>query len=327
MPAMGARTMKRRTIVAARWACCLAAVPTAAAGIGATDDWGREVTRDTPAASVVSLAPHLTELVYSAGAGERLVGVSAHCDYPARVASLPRVADYRSINYERLVMLAPELVLVWGAGLKHAALRRMDALGLNVWVSQPKSFDDVARNLEAIGRLTGRAAHAAREAERFRRRMNALRVTYGAGARRQKTLYIVWDAPLMAAGRDTWISAALESCGGVNVLADAGAGFAIVSRETALMTGAELVLHGIARDFGEDAVAALFAKRVETAYVHPDLVQRPSLRLADGVETICRLIAARRPRTSPRIPDYSGIANDSPVNHSTPAPRKPSTGW
>lgn len=327
---MGARAMKRRMIVAARrarclarclaccLACCLAALPAAVAGIGATDDWGREVTRAKPAASVVSLAPHLTELVYAAGAGGRLVGVSAHCDYPARVASLPRVADYRFIDYERLVMLAPELVLVWGAGLKHAALRRMNALGLNVWVSQPKSFDDVARNLEAIGRLTGRAAHAAREAERFRRRMDALRATYGAVARRQKILYLVWDAPLMAAGRDTWISAALEACGGVNVLADAG--FAIVNRETALVTGAELVLHGITRDFGEDAVAALFAKRVETAYVHPDLVQRPSLRLADGVETICRLIAARRPRTSSRVPDYSGVANDSPVNHSTPAP-------
>ena len=293
MPVMNARAMSFRTAAAA---CCLATASVLSAtpvAVSVTDDWGREVASDGAAASVVSLAPHLTELAFSAGAGKQLVGVSAHCDYPARAASLPRVADYRAINYERLVMLAPDLVLIWGAGLKHETLRRLEALDVDVWVSQPQSFGDVARNLEAIGELTGNAAHAAREAARFRRRIDALRAAHGAGVRRHKMLYLVWDSPLMAAGRNTWISTAMEACGGVNVLADAVANFAIVSRETALTTDAELVLHGLAEDFSEDAIGALFAKRVKTAYVNPDLVERPSLRLADGAETICRLINAR----------------------------------
>ena len=313
--------MKLEELVAA---CCLVAVSTALgapAHVGVTDDWGREIVRKEEATSVVSLAPHLTELVYSAGAGERLIGVSAHCDYPPQAATLARVADYRSIDYERLVALAPELVLVWGAGLKHAALRRLEALGMDVWVSQPKSFGDVARNLEAIGRLTGHAGHAAREAARFRRRMDALRTAYGTGVRRHKMLYLVWNAPLMAAGRNTWISSALETCGGVNVLANAATDFAIISRETALVTDAELVLHGIAEGFDDAAVEALFGKRIKTAYMNPDLLQRPSLRLAEGVANVCRLIGVRRAGAGgDAYPRYSGVANDSPVNHSTPGP-------
>ena len=94
----------------------------------------------------------------------------------------------------------------------------------------------------------------------------------------------------------------MEACGGVNVLADTAADFTIISRETALVTDAELVLHGIAEDFDDAAVEALFGKRIKTAYVNPDLIQRPSLRLAEGVANVCRLIGARRAGAAGRAP-------------------------
>ena len=82
-----------------------------------TDDLGNQLRLDQPASKIVSLAPHLTELVYAAGAGDQLVAVVSYSDYPAEALKLPIIGTYKKINYESLVALQPDLVLLWSSGL------------------------------------------------------------------------------------------------------------------------------------------------------------------------------------------------------------------
>src|SRR5262249_19208020 len=84
-----------------------------AAPISVTDDLGRKVQLNAPAKRIVTLAPFLTELTFSAGAGERLVGVSAYSDYPEAAKKLPQVATAISLSLEPLLALQPDLVLAW----------------------------------------------------------------------------------------------------------------------------------------------------------------------------------------------------------------------
>ncbi len=277
--------------------CAAAAGPARAADSTAAvnDDLQRAVSLDRPAARIVSLAPHLTELVHSAGAGGKLVGVSRHCDYPPSVAQLPKVSDHVTFNYELISKLEPDLVLVWKAGLKDAALRKLVSLYRNVYVSNPTGFTGIAENVAEIGALTGNATQAQRAAGAFLREINGLAARY---ARPQpvKTLYLLWHDPPMTIGGNHWISRTLGLCGGVNVFADAFTDVVRLNRESLQLTQADVVLHSL-KDYSDPNRSAVFGKALGPAasktpvfYVESDLIRRPSLRLAQSAMQLCRLI-------------------------------------
>ncbi len=277
---------------AALLAVCTA---TPAAGLDVSDDLQRTVSLDRPAARVVSLAPHLTELLHSAGAGDKLVGVSRHCDYPPTVTALPKVSDYTTINYELITELQPDLILVWNAGLKDAALRKLVSLYRNVYVSNPAGFEGVAENLVEIGTLTGSAAHARQAADVFLREIDDLAARH---TRPQpvKALYLIWHDPLMTVGADHWISRALGVCGGVNIFADAIADVVRLNRESLQLRPADVILRGMETPANPNHSAALeralgpAAGKAPVRYIQDDLIQRPSLRLVQGTASMCRAL-------------------------------------
>src|SRR5688572_5161853 len=86
----------------------------------------------SPARRIVTLAPHLTELVYTAGAGDRLVGAEAYSDYPEAAKRLPRVGDAFQVDYERLLALKPDLVLVWATGTPEPVIEQLQRMRLRV---------------------------------------------------------------------------------------------------------------------------------------------------------------------------------------------------
>src|SRR5215831_12922347 len=127
----------------------------AAAGISLTDDLGRKVELKQPAQRIVTLAPFLTELVYSAGAGGRVVGVSAYSDYPPEATKLPQVASAAGNSIESIAALHPDLVLAWSDSIRADDVERIARLGPRVYVAQARSLADVPRLLAAIGTLAG----------------------------------------------------------------------------------------------------------------------------------------------------------------------------
>jgi len=173
-----------------------------------------------PAQRIVSLAPHLTELAFSAGAGAKLVAASDYSDFPPEAARLPRVASATGIDIERILALQPDLVLAWRLDATAKALDRLESLGLRVVYIEPHRLDEIPRALETVGSLAGTEPVASREAARLREELNRLRTKYS-GLKRIDVFYQAADRPLMTLNGRHFVSDAIRLCGGRNVFADA----------------------------------------------------------------------------------------------------------
>ena len=151
----------------------------ATANVSVVDDTGSTVTLSAPARRIVSLAPHLTELLFVAGAGDRIVGTVEFSDYPEAAKSIPRVGSSTLLDVERIVALKPDLVVVWRSGTAPARIDALRALGFAIYFDEPHTFAGIAQTLARLGTLAGTEAAARDAAERFSARADALRQKYG----------------------------------------------------------------------------------------------------------------------------------------------------
>ena len=266
------------------------------AQIAVTDDYGYAVRLPAPAARIVSLAPHLTELVYAAGAGDRMVGAVDYSDFPAPARELPRVGSDAQINIESVLALRPDLIVAWPNAGSVRAVNRLAQLGLPVFRSEPRELEDIATTLERIGALAATSAQAQAAARAFRARRSELEKRYSARPK-LRVFYQVWERPLLTVNGDHVISKVIALCGGENVFAALPLLAPEVDVEAVLRANPQVVLSSRA---GAVPPKWLPASRF---YVIPaDLVQRHTPRLLDGAEAICRALEdargdARTPRS------------------------------
>jgi iron complex transport system substrate-binding protein len=129
------------------------AAATCAEPVRATDDAGRQILLSAPARRVVTLAPHLTELVFAAGGAASLVGVDSFSSYPPAAASLPRVGDAAGVDLERILALRPDLIFGWLSGNKPSDIARLEQLRVKLYLSEPRHLDDIPRTLRVAGQL------------------------------------------------------------------------------------------------------------------------------------------------------------------------------
>jgi iron complex transport system substrate-binding protein len=291
--------MRRATLIVLALGACAAR-----AEIRVTDDYGRQVRLEAPARRVVSLAPHLTELMYAAGAGASMVGALQYSDYPSAASRLPRVGSEAQIDLEALIALKPDLVVAWPNSGSTAAVERIAALGIPVFRSEPRELEHIARTLEVLGRLAGSESAAASAARAFRARAARIERAH-AGRPAVRVFYQVWNRPLITVNGEHVISKALRLCGGENVMAGLPALAPEIDRELVLRADPEAILASGAggarpawlddwRDF-----PALAAVRGDNLYaIRPELLQQHTPRLLDGAEAVCRILEeVRRKRT------------------------------
>ena len=135
---------------------------TAGAQVQVRDDTGQMVTLNAPARRVISLAPHVTELIYAAGGGARLVGVVSHSDYPEAAKQVPRVGDNRQVDIERVLALKPDLLVVWLHGNAERQLEPLRRLGVPLFYSEPTKLEAIPETLLKLGTLMGSEPQARR---------------------------------------------------------------------------------------------------------------------------------------------------------------------
>lgn len=274
----------------------------ARAEVAVRDDSGQWVRLAQPARRIVSLAPHMTENLYAAGAGERLVGTVEYSDYPEAAHNLPRVGGYTRVDLEAVMGLRPDLVVVWQSGNAQAQIERLRALGVPLYVSQPNRIEDIAAELERLGTLAGSEAQARAAVERFRARLVALREEY-AGRAPVRTFYQVWHRPLMTVGGAQIISTGLRLCGGENVFESLPRLGHQVTVEAVIRANPEaIVASGVGEGQPESlddwrrwkSIAAVAQDNL--FFVPPPLIQRHTPRFLDGVERLCRQLETARAR-------------------------------
>jgi iron complex transport system substrate-binding protein len=281
--------------------CALACLP-AHAEIVVTDVTGASIKLAVPARRIVSLAPHITELLFAAGAGDRMVGNVDYSDYPPAAKALPKVGGSARLDLEAIVALKPDLVMGWMSGNAPASVSRLRSMGLAVYLSEPNRIEDIATELERIGKLAGTEAVANATATAFRERYARLVSRYSERPP-VKVFYQIWKQPLMTVNSKQIISDAIRLCGGRNVFSQLPILAPTITEEAVIAANPELI---VASGLGESRPEwlddwrrwnTLTAVTRNNLYsIPPDLIQRHTVRILDGAEQLCVYLETARAR-------------------------------
>lgn len=250
---------------------------------------------------VISLSPHITELVFAAGGGNRLVAVDNYSDWPAQTASLPKVGDAFSLNIEHLVSLKPDLVLIWGSGTNSEKKSQLDRVNIPTLSFEPSGLESIADDIETLGVLFKTSSTAERSAGRYRSDIKRLSEEYAALST-VTTFYQIQEQPLYTIGGGHLISEAISLCGGINIFADLTEIAPPVNKEALITRKPQLIVSAQKNDADKNRVRKSWAKmpfipavaKGNIRFVNPDLLTRPGPRLALGIEELCVAIQSAR---------------------------------
>jgi iron complex transport system substrate-binding protein len=253
----------------------------------------RPVILDKPATRIISLAPHITENIFSAGAGDLIVGAVNYSDYPVAAKKIPRVGNIQGFSVETIIALKPDLIIAWGTGHAANITQKLIDLGLTVYIDEPKVLEDVAKSIKDIAIMTGQQDQAKKNIYEYQQKLSLLKQRF---AKREKisVLYQVWDKPLRTINGDHIISDVISLCGGQNSFADAEVIAPIISLESVLVRNPQTIIAsgmGTQRpDWLDDWLkwTSLEAvKKQNLFFIPPDLLQRHTVRILQGAQILC----------------------------------------
>lgn len=300
------RSARRFRAASLSLALSLALPAIAHAAITVKDDTGATVTLAAPAKRIVALSPHAVELLFAAGAGDRIVGTVKYADYPAAAQKIPRVGDNSALDLERILALKPDLLVVWMHGNSQRQVEKLRQLGLPLFYSEPKHLVDLPAEIETLGVLTGTPAKAQAAANAYRQRYEALRTQYASRAP-VSVFYQVWTQPLMTLNGTHMVSDVIRLCGGVNVFADEAPLVPRVSIEAVLAKRPEAMFTATQGATASDKPLAtldawrkwpqLPAVAMNNLFgIDGDLINRPGPRILDGATLVCQDLDQARQR-------------------------------
>lgn len=272
------------------------------AAVEVTDYLNRVVRLEQPAQRIVALAPHIVENAYSAGAGDQLAAAVDYSDYPPAALELPKLGSHNAVSMEQILALEPDLVLVWGSGNGETMLGQLERLGLTVYVDEPRKMEDVARSVRAIGTLAGTSAAAEQAATRYLAKLEHLKSQYKQ-AEPITALYQIWNQPLQTLNGEHLVSDVIQLCGGRNIYRDAIPLAPKINMESVLARDPQMI---VASGTGEERPDWLdewkqrpgltAVKHDNLFFVPPDIIQRHTVRIAQGAELFCEHIENARQR-------------------------------
>ena len=254
---------------------------------------------------IITVAPHLSEMVDAAGGVERLIGVSAYSNFPDSVKKLPITSDSRSVDLEKIKQLKPDLIIYWRGGMPETQIESIKKTfsstankgqGATQIISvEPKRLIDIAKDIEAIGKVLGTQAIAHKNAKEFSRQIAALKSKYQfSNKRKVRVFYQVWSQPLMTLNQDHLIADIIQICGGEQLFAKEKLLVPTVSREAVVEANPEIIFTAIdsssmKADWSMWTSIPQLAASKNKAFIalDGDIISRPSPRIIHGANKIC----------------------------------------
>ncbi|WP_188380356.1 cobalamin-binding protein [Oxalicibacterium faecigallinarum] len=280
---------------------CLVAIQ-AHAVVTLQDDAGNTVTLQKPAERIVSLAPHATEMLFAAGAGDRIVGTVEYSDYPAAALQIPRVGNHQQIDVERVIAARPDVLVVWLHGSSERQIEHLRKLGIPFFYSEPKRLSDIPEGIARMAKLAGTEKAAAPEIMRQRELLGNLTARY---AQRPpvRTFYQVWGKPIYTLNGKHIMSDVLRVCGGQNIFAELNTTAPTVSTEAVLLADPEAMIVGARKEkktseleIWEPYKNLTAVRRGNLFAIDGDLLNRAGPRLIQGTQAICEKLELARSR-------------------------------
>jgi iron complex transport system substrate-binding protein len=266
------------------------------------DEVGREVTFPFPPKRIVSLAPNITEILFSLGLDEEIVGVSIHCNFPEKAKSKVQVGSYISLDFEKITFLKPDLVIATGAGNTRDMVNRLGKLGFPTYVIFPKNFNDVLKSIDHLGQVVGREKEAMGIILGIKqRRQRVIELTKGLS--RPKVFLQIGEAPIVTVGKGSFADDLIHLAGGENIAGKEKEMYPRLGMEEILKRSPEVILISSMNPKGDyQRVLQEWSRwkmipAVKNGRVHlidSDLIDRPSPRIIDGLEEIARILHPER---------------------------------
>ena len=266
------------------------------------DEVGREVIFPHPPKRIVSLAPNITEILFSLGLDEEIVGVSIHCNFPEKAKSKVRVGSYISLDFEKITFLKPDLVIATGAGNTREMVDRLEKLGFPTYVIFPKNFNDVLKSIDHLGQVAGREKEAMGIIQGMKQRSQRV-IELTQGLSRPKVFLQIGEAPIVTVGKGSFADDLIYLAGGENIAGKEKEMYPRLGMEEILKRSPEVILVSSMDPKGDyqkilnewsrwKMIPAVKNGRVHL--IDSDLIDRPSPRIIDGLEEIARILHPER---------------------------------
>ncbi|OEF95350.1 vitamin B12 ABC transporter substrate-binding protein BtuF [Vibrio splendidus] len=244
-----------------------------------------------PAQRVVSLAPHATELAYSAGLGDNLVAVSERSDYPPQADKLEKVANYQGIKVEKIIALQPDLILAWPAGNPPRELAKLEQFGFNVYYSKTKSLDSIATNIEQLSQYASDTSIGENNAKQYKEQLNALRLKYK-DAEPVSYFYQLSEKPIITVAQGHWPSEVFEFCGSRNIFEDSASPYpqvgieqVVLRKPQVIFTSQHAIENGTMWQTWQNEIPAVAQNQIWS--LNSDWINRPTTRTLQAIQQVC----------------------------------------
>lgn len=257
------------------------------------DDLGVSVPFDQVPQRIVSLAPNLTEMIYSLGMGSRLVGNTLYCTYPPQARKVTKVGDMLTIDYEKILSLKPDLILITVEGNAKDSYTKLKNLGLKVFVSNPRSFQGIKKTYADLGQIFMRRPKADSTLKSWQTQFDSV-TSEAKKLSHPKCLFFVGFNPIVVAGKNTFINELLTSAGLDNIAGDSQQNYPVYSREEIMkrnpdymiMTGTSQTEQNVIRNSYPEWKSLNAVKNNRILVVDPDMYLRPGPRFIQALKDL-----------------------------------------
>jgi iron complex transport system substrate-binding protein len=263
-----------------------------------TDEVGRNVRIPDSPKRIVSMAPSLTEILFSLGLREEIVGVTDFCDYPEAALTKQRIGGFVNPSIEKIVSLKPDLILGIRDGNRLDTVHRLCDLGFSVYVVNPTGFDGVVKTIENIGEVVRRREKSTEIVRKITKKKEAV-VRLTQSLPRPKVFFQVGYSPIVTVGRGSLGDDLIRLAGGRSISEDASGSYPVYGVETILSKAPEVIILS-SMDSRRDYLnlirmwqswKKLPAVKMNAIYViDSNLVDRPTPRIVEGLETLAKMI-------------------------------------
>lgn len=278
----------------------LGPVETCQAEILLYDDLNHEIRLQKPVQRIISLTPHITELLFTAGAGDKIIGTVSHSDYPEAAKTIPRIGDAASVDIEKIIALNPDVIIVWATGTSHSILENLHQLNFPLYYSEARTLEQIALSLTKLGKLADTESVARGNSNVFLTQMNSLKQMYSKKDP-VNVFYQFWYQPIFTINKNHLINDVIKLCGGRNIFSGLASLTPIVDIESVLAGNPDVIIASGQTSSPPQWLdkwntwPEINAVKYEQLYsIPPDFLLRHTLRILKGATLMCEYIDKAR---------------------------------
>jgi len=245
---------------------------------------------------IITLSPHLAEIVTLLGAGDQLLGVAERSDYPEQVKNIPRIGGATGLDLERVLSIQPDLILAWQGGTRESDIANLKKLGLRVVSIKSESLEDIPASINILGQLLNRQQRSLELTTEFNQRKKQISEKYR-NLPEQRFFIEISSLPLMVLTNRHSFGVGLGLCNLKNIFADEKQAAIIVDLESILSQDVDFIL--LRNSVTDDAQELVTRKSFyqinddsKTTFIsfNEDAAFRQTPRLLDAVDEVCRAV-------------------------------------